>query len=398
MPIIHPVQFFQNSTSRCFARRAMATTAFTSRYLYPADTSRHHATMLGFPSKSSIAPAYYQDACNEIINLAAAISAFEPVRLYARPDDVSTAESMIKEIVKQSSNVTVIPLHTNHLWVRDTGPIYVRGASESTHRQRFAISFRFCEWGKKDGINDHDRAADGLDWPTMTPRQLQENTTFAQRAIVMDTLPSPVTLIESKICLEGGALVVDGEGTLLATESSILNENRNPNLSRDVIESELQRLLGIEKIIWFPGRRNLDVTDIHIDAELNFIRPGVIVLSRPHPSAPQPWIEVHEEIQEILQREVDAKGRRFEVHIIDEPDPECLAPLSYDEPATNYVNFYFVNGGLILPQFGDPLRDQEAFEMLQKLCPDRVVRPLQVRALPLAGGVIHCATQPVIAI
>ena len=379
---------------------AARSAAFTGRYIYPADKSRHLMTILGFPSKYSIASAYFQGACQEIVNLAAAIACFEPVRLYARAEDVLRARSMVDqavELAQSSSNVTVIPLPTNHLWVRDTGPVYVHGASETTRLQRFAINFRFSEWGKKDDINDHDRAPDGLDWPTMTLTQLEENATFAQRVIATDTLPSPVAQVESKIRLEGGALVVDGEGTLLATESSILNENRNPDLSRAAIEAELRRLLGIDKIIWFPGRRGLDVTDVHIDAELNFVRPGVVVLSRPHPSAPRPWMEIHEEIREILQHEVDAKGRCFEVHIIDEPDPRCLSS-SYEDPATNYVNFYFVNGGLILPQFGDPARDQAALVTLQRLCPDREVRPLQVRALPLAGGVIHCATQPVIAV
>jgi agmatine/peptidylarginine deiminase len=371
----------------------------TGKYIYPADTSRHLATILGFPSKCSIASAYYQDACQEIVNLAATIAPFEPVRLYARPEDVAKAQSMVDQAVEpvQASNVAVIPLPTNHLWVRDTGPVYVRGTSENSRLQRFAISFRFSEWGKKGEINDHDRAPDGLNWPAMTPAQLEENETFAQRVIATDALPSPVVLVESKIRLEGGALVVDGEGTLLATESSILNANRNSGLSRAAIEEELQRLLGIDKIIWFPGRRDLDVTDVHVDAELNFVRPGIVVLSRPHPSAPRPWMEVYDEIREILQHEVDAKGRRFEVHIIDEPDPTCL-PSTYEDPATNYVNFYFVNGGLIVPQFGDPPRDQAALATLQTLCPDREVRQLQVRALPLAGGVIHCATQPVIAV
>lgn len=361
---------------------AARSAALGKRYILPADTSRHLATILGFPSKSSLASAYYQDACQEIVNLAAAIAAFEPVRLYARPEDALRAQSMVDQaaVVARSSasNVAVIPLPTNHLWVRDTGPVYVRGAIETSGLQRFAINFRFREWGKKVAVNDHDTALDGLVWPTMSPVQLEENTTFAQRVIATDSLPSPVVQVESKICLEGGALVVDGEGTLLATESSILNENRNPTLSRGDIEAELHQLLGVDKIIWFPGRRDLDVTDVHIDAELNFIRPGGIVLSRPHPSAPHPWIEVYEEIKEILHREVDARGRRFEVHVIDEPDPQSLSS-SYNDPATNYVNFYFVNDGLIVPQFGDPPRDQAALATLQRLCPDRQVVPLQVK-------------------
>ncbi|KAE8389422.1 hypothetical protein BDV23DRAFT_194491 [Aspergillus alliaceus] len=372
------------------------------RYVYPAETSRHIATILGFPSIQSIAAEYYQTACDEIAHVAAAISAFEPVRLYCRPEDTAKAQSLVDQAVKETtgntSAISIIPFLTNHLWVRDTGPVYVRSTDESNRQRRFAINFRFKEWGRGDRIGEDERAADGLDWPTMTPSQHRENTTFATRVIDSDSVPSRVTRIESNICLEGGALVVDGEGTLMATESSILNENRNPGLSRAAIEAELQRLLGVEKIIWFPGRKGLDVTDVHADAELMFIRPGVVVLSRPHPSAPKEWVGVYEEIRDILARSHDAKGRPFEVHISNEPNPQALGSLSYDEPATNYVNCYFVNGGLIVPQFGDAERDREAVELFQKLCPERVVRSVHVPTLALAGGVIHCSTQPVLSI
>ncbi|KAH8678440.1 peptidylarginine deiminase [Xylariales sp. PMI_506] len=372
------------------------TTSTAKGYVYPADTWRHIATILGFPSKCSLAAEYYEDACREIVSLATTIATFEPVRLYTRPEDVAKARALVANAAS-ASNINVIPFQTNHLWVRDTGPVYVQSPGTSS-RQRYAIDFRFSEWGKRESITEHERAADGLIWPVMSPEQRQENTDFGSRVIAADHEPSPVTAVESAICLEGGALVVDGEGTLLATESSILNENRNPGLSRAAVEAELQRLLGVDKIVWFPGCPNLDVTDVHADAELNFVRPGVVVLSRPHPSALRPWIQVYEDIREILDREVDARGRRLEVHIIDEPDPACLGPTESKDPATNYVNFYFVNGGLIVPQFGDTEKDRAALDTLQKLCPDRKVLGLPVRALPLAGGVIHCSTQPVIAL
>ncbi|KAL4894473.1 hypothetical protein BDV59DRAFT_207089 [Aspergillus ambiguus] len=372
------------------------------RYLYPAGFSRHVATILGFPSKYSIAPDYYEDACREIATLGAAISEFEPVRLYARSEDVSKAESLVSRAIPSSagiaSNVTVIPTPTNHLWVRDTGPVYVRGVDDDNRGGRFAVNFRFCEWGRRDEISDHHRAADGRDWPVMTAEQLRENNTFATRVIENDESPSSVTQVESKVCLEGGALVVDGEGTLLATESSILNENRNPGLSRTEIEDELRRVLGITKFVWFPGKKDLDVTDVHADAEVNFIRPGVVVLSRPHSKSPPEWVKVYEEIRDILAQSIDAKGRPFEVHTIDEPDPAALGPLSYDDVATNYVNFYMVNGGLIVPQFGDEQADRAAIETCQKLCPERKVKGVPVCAIPLAGGVIHCSTQQICAV
>lgn len=374
------------------------------RYIYPAETSKHIATILGFPSKRSIAPAYYESACKEIASLASTISAFEPVRLYARPEDTEKAQSLITQgnanntgVSTNAANISIIPFPTNHLWVRDTGPVYVR-PFEGPSKDRFAVNFRFCEWGRRDAVSDHHRAADGRDWPAMGAELLDENAKFASRVIGSDESPAPVTEVESRVCLEGGALVVDGDGTLLATESSILNENRNPGLSRADIEDELRRLLGVDKIIWFPGRKDLDITDVHADAEVGFIRPGVVVVSRPHPSVPRPWKEVYEEVLETLRQTVDAKGRSFEIHILDEPDPTVFGDLSYDEPATNYVNFYFVNGGLMVPQFGDPKTDTEALEKLRRLCPDRVVCPVPVRGIPLAGGVIHCSTQPVVAV
>lgn len=369
-------------------------------YNHPGETERHASTLLSFPSKQSIASSYYEMACSDIANLASAISAFEPVHLFTRPEDVAKATAKLNQAAKKYpgkiTDVHIIPFPTNHLWVRDTGPVYVYGLNEDGQRQLFAINFRFNEWGRGEKIGEHERAADGLDWPVMTTAQLQENASFARRVIEHELFIPRATLVESNICLEGGALALDGEGTLLATESSILNENRNPGLSRSQIEMELCRLLGVHKIIWFPGRKNLDVTDVHVDAEVNFIRPGVVALSCPHQSAPQAWHEVSEEIKEILSKSTDANGRSFEIHTINEPDPSIFGELAYDEPATNYVNFYFVNGALIVPQFGDERSDNEAVEIFKRLCPTHEVRPVHVAGLALAGGVIHCATQPVL--
>ena len=190
------------------------------------------------------------------------------------------------------SNISIIPFLTDHLWIRDIGPVYVEKLDGSLNPGGFAINFRFNEWGRINAIGDDDRPSNGFDWPVMQPAQLEENVTFARRVIEFDQSPSPATLVEFKVCLEGGALVVDGDGTLLAIESSILNKNRNPGLSRSEIEEELYRLLGLEKIIWFPGRKGLGVTDVHADAEVTFVRPGVVVLSRPHHSVPRAWKKI----------------------------------------------------------------------------------------------------------
>jgi agmatine deiminase len=170
---------------------------------------------------------------------------------------------------------------------------------------------------------------------------------------------------------------------------------RNPGMSRDEIEVELRRVLGVEKVIWVPGRKGLDITDCHVDAEVRFIRPGVLIWSRHHPSVPQVWLDMSHEIRTILENETDAKGRKFEMHAIDEPSPEDLGIDEHDEFVSGYANFYFCNNGVIIPGFGVEEYDRKARETLQALMPERRVRQVQLNAIPLSGGVIHCVTQQV---
>jgi len=361
------------------------------RYVFPAESEPHEATILGFPSHCSLPPGQYAAVCRELAELAAAIAEFEPVRIYVRPEDIPLAESMLNEAVKDASRMTLIPCPINHCWVRDTGPVYVR---ETKHpKQRFAVNFRFNEWGGKKPENDG--RCWGQQWPLMDDNTLQENTGFARWVIEHDNSPSPVTCINAPIRLEGGALVTDGDGTLLITESSIICEARNPGMSKSEIEVELKRLLGVEKVIWLPGRRNQDITDAHMDAEARFVRPGVVVATKPYDGQVDVWSEMSAEIHAILDRETDARGRRLQVHTIDEPDPRNLVKSPQDELVTSYVNFVFVNGGLIIPKYGDEVKDQQALQTLQTLMPERIIRQVYTNAIPLTGGVLHCVTQQI---
>jgi agmatine deiminase len=335
----------------------------------------------------------YDAVCKELAQLALAIAEFEPVRLYVRPEEIQLAESLVKENDSKTSRISIIPCPINHCWVRDTGPVYVRDTTGSFPNRRFAINFRFNEWGDKKP--EEDGICWGQHWPLMNDQVLQENADFARWVIDHDLEPAPVGRIDAPIRAEGGALVTDGEGTLLITESSIICDERNPGMSKSDIEAELKRLLGIDKVIWFPGRRNVDITDVHMDAEARFVRPGVIAYSKPHAIAIDLWKDLSAEILDILERETDAKGRRLQIHTIEEPDPRGLVQSDHDELSASYVNFYFVNGGLIIPKFGDDERDQRALEMLQELMPERVVRQVYTNAIPLTGGVIHCVTQQV---
>jgi agmatine deiminase len=387
------------------------------KYTYLAETTPHIATILSFPSHCSTFPSLYDRTCHEIVDLAGTIATFEPVRLHVRPEDQARAQKLVDarmatEPAEHRNRIRLIAAPTNHIWVRDTGPVYVRGEDDG---KRYAIDFRFCEWGNKVGEQIYNSSSDKVaalkeaaaeeaesDWPIMDEEVRKENTAFAQRVLELENElypDSPVSRVISAVRLEGGGIEMDGEGTFMAMESSVTVPSRNEGLSRSTIETELRRLLGIKKFIWIPGREGLDITDYHIDAEARFIRPGVVVVGRPHRKCDQVFWDVYNEMRAILDTTTDAQGRKLQVYDIEEPDPDLVkgdVPGEEVAPAASYVNFYFTNGGLVIPRFGDAVTDAKALETLAKLVPERRVCQVAVNALPRTGGVLHCTTQQVL--
>ena len=188
---------------------------------------------------------------------------------------------------------------------------------------------------------------------------------------------------------------VDGQGTLLATESSLINPNRNPGLNKTQIEEKLKSALGLEKVIWFKGVRDEDTTDCHIDALARFVEPGTVLLSLPHGSRSDVWWEVYEDAREVLERQTDARGRKFKVVELMEPQLEVVDGGTDEGGVFSYVNYYLVNGGVIAPSFGDQDADEKCKEVLGELFPGKEVVQVRINMLPRTGGGIHCATQQV---
>lgn len=333
----------------------------------PAESTPHARTLMAWPSLYSTDD--HQDVLHgsrqEVAAIANAISQFEPVTLFASKNHVCNAEKAV------NSNVSVVPLQVDNLWMRDTGPIYV----ESSEGKIAGVNFNFNDWGNKDYP---DRS---VDWTT-AHRILRKDGTYE---------------VKTNVTTEGGALEIDGEGTLLATESSIINDNRNPGLSKQQIEQTLSQTLGIEKFIWVKGVKGEEITDGHIDGLARFVRPGVVVLSRPAPDSEKVWLDAYDQARAVLETSTDARGRKLVIHDIDEPANVDFPELTDedDAPALNYVNYLLVNGGLIMPKFGDKEADENARAIMQDLFPDRRVVQVYLHWLALSGGGIHCATQQV---
>jgi agmatine deiminase len=188
--------------------------------------------------------------------------------------------------------------------------------------------------------------------------------------------------------MEGGGICTDGEGTLLTTEQCLLNENRNPGLSKAEAEHELRHALGVEKIIWLPGDPQDEETDGHVDGLACFIRPGEVLVALD----PDPGNERHLILKEnvrVLEQATDARGRRLVVHCIEEATE--LEGIN-DRFCWSYINFYIANGGIVMPAFGVP-GDERAKAVLEDCFPDRKVVPVGVMGVASGGGGIHCVTQ-----
>jgi agmatine deiminase len=324
----------------------------------PDEAEPHKRTWMAFGASLEIwgeelLPVVQQN----LADVALAISKFEPVTMLVRESELELARELMGD------EVEFVIAEMDDFWMRDTGPVFVK----NEYGELAGINFNFNGWGGK-----------------------QEH---AQDARVAEKVADEanVEALSTSLVLEGGGIEVDGHGTAIITESCVLNPNRNPNVSKEECEAELKRLLGLEKIIWLPGIAGKDITDGHTDFYARFVRPGVVVAGyEPDPSFFDH--EVTKKHLEILRSATDAAGNLLEVVVLE--SPAMIRPdFESDDFAAGYINFYVCNGGVIMPEFGDPEADVAARDTLQELFPEHEIVQLNIDGIAAGGGGIHCATQ-----
>lgn len=297
-------------------------------------------------------------ARRDYAEIANAIAAFEPLTMLVNTEDMAGARRAL------TSGIEILEIPFEHAWTRDSGPIVV----VDDQGNRAGVDFRFNSWGEKF---------------------LPYERTAASTEAVLSRLG--IERIESPMVLEGGAITVDGQGTLITTEQCLLNANRNPGMSREGIERELRSKLGIKKIIWLPWGITDDwVTDGHVDAVCTFARPGVVLVQTCDDPADPDYERLAANLA-VLGEATDATGRKLDV--IE------LPPMPSDEfdgafVPTMYANVYIANGGVIVPSGASPT-DENAVAILEEAFPDREVVRVPGALLSYAGGGPHCATMQI---
>jgi agmatine deiminase len=340
-------------------------------YKLPAEWETHAATQLHWPSNRETWPgetlARVENVYAEIIYH---LHRFEPIILLCDP---SVEQKRIKNKLETRGinlrRVEIYSVPINDVWARDCGPIFVKKTAQSN--TEYAITdWEYNAWGKKYPPFDADNALP--EW-------------------FSGTFGIPIT--KTGRVLEGGSIDTNGNGTILTTESVLLNPNRNPELTKQEIELMLQDYLGAEQIIWLKNGLAGDDTDGHIDDLSRFVNKNTVITMVISDIDDVNYDTLKENL-EILQNATDLQGNPFE--IIEFPMPvtktESLTVDGSHYVPASYANFYIANGIVLVPLY-DKRFDDDILTQFRTIFPDREIAGIQCSDLVWAQGSIHCITQ-----
>lgn len=336
-------------------------------YAFPAEWTPHAGTWISWPRPEGISfPGSYHRSIHDVARVVDAISTFEPVFISVPNVNYERiVRAQLREAGTRLSKVRFFHIPTNECWARDHGPAFVQRSRRGV-AQTAVVDWGFNAWGGKYPPWEADDAV-----PTR----------------VAAALGLPV--FRNDLVMEGGAVDFNGDGTVLTTTSCLLHKNRNPGVSKAEIERHLLAYYGQRHVVWLGEGIAGDDTDGHVDDLARFIDARTIVTGVEADPADANYRALRDN-RTRLDHARDADGRPFTV--IELPMPKALIYEGQRLPAT-YVNFLFVNGGLLVPTFGDRVHDRQALVRLQQALPGRRVVGVDCRALIWGLGAIHCLTQ-----
>lgn len=347
----------------------------------PAEWEPHEKTWIAFPPSNdtfgAADAASLTRARHAWAQVAATIARHEPVSMVVAPQDLEVARQMV------SADVDLVAHALNDAWMRDIGPTFVwaerspgsTGVADETDTAvrravLSAVDWTFNGWGAQSWASwEHDA---------------QIGRFVAEYA--------GVPVLDSALVNEGGGFHVDGEGTVLLTETVQLDPGRNPGATRESVETQIHAHLGTSKAIWLPRGLTRDYDQFgtrgHVDIVAAFAGAGrILVHDQTDPAHPDHAVSLM--IRRVLDGQTDARGRELEV--IRVPAPTTLRD-DHGYVDYSYINHYVANGVVVLCAFDDP-NDAVAAEILAAAYPDRSIELVDAREIFANGGGIHCITQ-----
>jgi agmatine deiminase len=339
----------------------------TSSILYtmPEESEPHEGTWLQWPHQYQYGATYRNQLDATWVAMTKELVTSEKVHLVAYDE---TEKNRIVTLLNAASvpltNIDFKIYPTDDVWVRDNGPIYAR----DKNGQIVIQDWGFNGWGKKAAFENCNKIP--------AKAATDQNTA----AIDLNTV----------LVNEGGSVEIDGAGTFMACKSSILNNNRNPNVTQAQAEAIFTKYLGVTNFVWLDGKAGLEITDMHIDGFARFGNATTIV------TMSQNDLLDCQVPQSDIDKLYAAKNKSGKAYTF------LKIPLSANNVVTaygkklgykgSYINYYISNTKVLVPNYNDP-NDPIANQMIQQLYPTRKVVGIDVRNLYANGGMVHCVTQ-----
>lgn len=332
-----------------------------NKYYMPSEETLHEGTYLTWAHKYTYGKKYRDEIENVWVEMTKALHTGETVHIIAYDKyEKERITALLKAANVNLSKVDFLVAKSDDVWVRDTGPIFVYDENNNLT----IANFGFDGWGKKAPHRNDDKL----------PIAVAKQKGF------------PIVDI-SDFALEGGAIEIDGNGTLMAARSCVNSGSRNKKLTLTQVESYLKQYLGVSNFIWLEGVEGEDITDAHIDGTARFYDKNTILTV-----SEKDFFELYEEMPKndynILLKAKNADGRKYDILEL----PMTAKNVKGLDIKGSYLNYYVANEVLLLPIYNDA-NDNIAIDIMRCLYKTKKIIPIDVSVLFKNGGMIHCITQ-----
>ena len=342
-----------------------------SGFRMPAEWESHEATWIGWPHNRTDWPGKFTTIPWVYGEIVRKLAPGEIVRIIVNSKaHEARARRVLSRVGADLTRVEFFRFPTNRGWTRDFGPVFVR--RDSRRPEVAIVHFRFNAWAKYGDWKKDDRVAE-------------------RAADALGCRIFRAQINNRDVVLEGGAIDVNGRGTLIATEECLLDQAvqpRNPNLSREDIESALRENLGVTNVLWLGRGIGGDDTHGHVDDLCRFVNSRTVVICREENSSDYNHAVLEENLDRLKAMRLE-DGSKLDVVSI--PMPAPLVFKGQRLPAS-YANFYIANSAVLAPTFNDP-NDRVALGVLSELITDRPVVGIHAVDLVWGLGTLHCMTQ-----
>jgi len=333
-------------------------------YRFPAEFEPHVATWLSWPHKEASWPGKIASIYLPYSLFVKNLAEHEAVHINVADETMEAfARGKLEAVSTDLSRVKFYRHPTNDAWCRDHGPAFL--VNPAAAQPKIIIDWNYNAWGNKyPPFNLDDRI------PTLIAAAYE------------------IPVLYPDIVMEGGSVDFNGRGTLITSESCLLNPNRNPHLSRAGIEAYLEAYYGVDQVLWLKDGIIGDDTDGHVDDTVRFINEDTVLTAVEENRA--------DENHPILQRNLsDLKKMRLlngkQLNIVELPMPD---PIYYDGQRLpgSYANFYIANGLVVVPTFRCG-KDERALQIIQDAFPLRKVVGIDSTDIIWGLGSFHCLSQ-----